>query len=94
MSRQTILLLLVAANLALLTALVLSAYSPPAAWAQGTGRSGDYILVSGRAQASRDVVYLFDLRNRLLHVFAAVPGRPVNVAHMDTRDLTRDFGPR
>lgn len=91
MSKRSLLVLLVGLNLALLAALILSVYTPPAAYAQAPGRSGDYLLVSGRIQAEHDAVYLFDLRNRLLHVFRAVPGQPINVVAVDTRELARDF---
>jgi hypothetical protein len=91
MSKRSVLVLLVGLNLVLLGALILSVYSPPAAYAQAPGRSGDYLLVSGRVQAAYDAVYLFDLRNRLLHVFRAGPGQPINVFPVDTRDLSRDF---
>lgn len=91
MSKRTLLVLLVGLNLVLFGAMILSVYSPPAAYAQAPGRSGDYLLVAGRVQADYDAVYLFDLRNRLLHVFRAVPGTPINVVAVDTRELARDF---
>ncbi len=91
MSRQSVLVLLVGLNLLLLGAIILSVYTPPAALAQAPGRSADYLLVSGRIQVEHDAVYLFDLRNRLLHVFRAVPGQPINVIPVDTRELARDF---
>lgn len=91
MSRHAVLVLLVGLNLLLLAALILSVYSPPPAYAQAAARSGDYILLSGRIQASHDAVYLFDLRNRLLHTFRATPGQPTRIAPADTRELMRDF---
>lgn len=94
MSRQAILVVLVGVNLLLLGTILISAYSPPAAFAQGVGASGNYILVSGQIDRGHDAVYLFDLRNRLLHVIRATRGRPVGIGLADTRDLSRDFRPR
>lgn len=94
MSRQAIIVLLVGLNLLLAGAMILIAYNPSAAHAQGVGGSGNYIMLSGQIDRGHDAVYLFDLRNRLLHVVRASRGRPVSVGLADTRDLSRDFRPR
>jgi hypothetical protein len=94
MTRQAVLVLLVGLNLLLLGAIVLSVYTPPAAYGQAAaGRAGDYLLVSGRIAPNHNAVYLFDLRNRLLHVFRASQGQPLTILPTDTRDLSRDFRP-
>ncbi len=93
MTRQSLLVILVAVNLLLLAGLILSTYTPPVAYAQAPGRAGDYLLVSGQISNSHDVVYLLDLRNRLLHVFRATQGQPINFVPVDTRELARDFRP-
>jgi hypothetical protein len=96
MSKRVVLLLLVALNLALLSALVLGTYTPPQAFAQGLQRSGEYLLVSAEAEQSNDAIYLIDVRTRLMHAFRSTfpraGGDPIRVTLLHTRDLVRDFG--
>lgn len=94
MSRHAILVMLVGVNLLLLATIILTAYSPPAAYAQAVGGAGNYIMVSGQIDPGHDAVYLFDLRNRFLHVITSSRGRPVTISRVDTRDLSRDFRAR
>jgi hypothetical protein len=96
MSKRAIILLLVGFNLALLAAVVLSAYTPSQAFAQGLARSGEYILVAAEVEQSNSAIYLLDLRTRQLHAFRSTfpraGGEVVRIAHLHTRDLVRDFG--
>jgi hypothetical protein len=90
MRKHTWLSLLLCLNLILLTALVLCAYSPPAAYAQGTSLAGDYMVVAGEVQDQHDALYIIDLRNRLLHVLYFERGTK-RLRYAATRDLEQDF---
>jgi hypothetical protein len=90
MSKSTAVALLVCLNLALLTALCLASYSLPSAAAQGTGLSGNYMVVAGQIQDRYDALYVLDLRARTLHAFYFDKGRK-ELVYSDWRDLERDF---
>lgn len=96
MTKRTLISLLIAVNLFLAGALVLSAYTPPQAFAQAFGRSGEFMLVSAEAETSNDAIYLIDLRNRQMHAFRSTfpraAGEPTRITLLHTRDLARDFG--
>jgi len=82
-------------NLVLLVGLILSISSLPAAHAQGVGRAGNFMMVAGEIQDGNDALYVFDLRNRLVHVFTVGSGNRIELIPQYTRDLVRDFrGPR
>jgi hypothetical protein len=90
MSRNTWLALLVCLNLLLLTGILLFAYSPPTALAQGAGLAGNYLAVTGEIQNEYDALYLIDLRSRTLHVFC-YDRTTRQLAHRGYRSLERDF---
>jgi hypothetical protein len=90
MGKNTFLSLLVCVNLALLTALVLSSYSPPAAYAQGTSLASDYMIVAGEIQDQHDALYIIDLRTRILHVLYFERGQR-QLRWAASRDLEQDF---
>ena len=90
MSKNTWLSLLLCLNLALLTGIVLCAYSPPAAYAQGTSLAGDYMVVAGEIQDQHDALYIIDVRNRILHVLYYERGRKT-LRYAGARDLEQDF---
>ena len=90
MAKNTWLALLVCVNLVLLTAVCLVSYSPPAALAQGTGLSRNYLMVSGEIQDQHDALYVIDLRERTLHAFSWDRARR-QLIYADWRDLERDF---
>lgn len=90
MRKSTFLSLLVCLNMILLTAIVLRSYSPPAAFAQGTGLAGNYVVVAGEIQDGYDAVYLIDLQSRLMHAFYFDRGNNA-LRHGGYRDLERDF---
>lgn len=96
MTRRVLILLLAALNVILLSVLVLTTYTPSAAYAQGLTRSGEYILIAAEAETSNDAIYLLDLRTRQLHAFRSTfpraGGEPIRVTLMNSRDLIRDFG--
>jgi len=95
MTRRVLITLLLGVNLVLLLALVLTAYSPPQAIAQGIARSSEYIMVAATAEVANDAIYLIDLRTRQMHAFRStfprLADQPTRVTLMHTRDLARDF---
>jgi hypothetical protein len=95
MTKRVAFLGLLGLNLLLLSVLVLTAYRPPAAYAQGIGRAGEYVMVSAETQPYNDALYLLDIRNQLLHAirtpFPRTLGRPTVATLVHTRDLARDF---
>lgn len=90
MNRNTLLSLLVCLNLLLLAAILLFAYSPPAALAQGTGLAGNYLVVAGEIQDEYDALYLIELRSRTLHAFYYDKAKK-QLLYSDVRSLERDF---
>lgn len=96
MSKRVLIVILVGLNLVLLSGVVLTAYSPPAAMAQAVGRGGEYILIAAEAELASDAVYLIDLRLKQMYAFRStfprMAGEPTRVALLAQRDLARDFG--
>ena len=90
MTKTTWLTLLVCVNLVLLTGIVVFGVPPKAALAQGTGLSGNYLVVTGQIQAQFDALYLIDLHERALHVFYFMKGSN-ELRWAGYRDLERDF---
>ena len=90
MRKRTWIALLVSVNLVLLSGLLLTAYSPPAAYAQGTGLAGNYLIVSGEIQDQLDALYMIDLRARTLHAFY-YDKSDKKLSYSDFRYLERDF---
>ena len=90
MRKSTLLSGLLCLNMILLTAIVLRSYTPPTALAQGTGLSGNYVVVTGEIQDGYDAVYLIDLQSRYLHAFYYDRGQNA-LRHGGFRDLERDF---
>lgn len=90
MQRSTWIAVLVSANLILLTGLLLTAYEPPAAYAQGTGLAGNYVMVAGKIQSELDALYVIDLRGRTLHAFYYDRSNK-RFTYSDFRYLERDF---
>lgn len=98
MSKQGLLILLVGANLLLLTGLVLVSYTPPTAMAQTASAPAGgpgYALLACQVEIGNDAVYVLDAQNQLLHAFRTpFPhqiGDPVQLIYITTRDLSREF---
>ncbi len=92
MSKRGIVVLLVGLNLCLAAVLILSAWKPPAAYAQAAPLGQNYAVVAGEIRDGVDALYILDLAQRRLHVF--VPNRDQNnrrLFHVGYRDLQRDF---
>ena len=91
LSKRGIIAALVGLNLVLLAAILLSVWSPPAAYAQRMGGSGQFIAVTCEADEAHDVLYLVDLPNRTLHAFMPTRQQDGKVQYIGSRDLERDF---
>ncbi len=90
MRKSTWLALLISVNLFLLTGILVTTATPPAAMAQGTGLAGNYLMVAGEIQDQLDALYVIDLRARALHVFYYDKSNK-KLNYSDYRDLERDF---
>lgn len=92
MSKRAIIVLLVGANLLLLSVLILQTWRLPAAHAQAMPLGHNYVMVAGEVRDSVDALYIVDMARRRLHVF--VPNRDQRnrrLFHVAARDLQRDF---
>ena len=81
--------LLACVNAALLSAIVLTTWSPKQALAQGMGLNGNYLMVAGHIQNTLDSLYLIDTRQRTLHAFIYEKGKNT-LQWADMRDLEAD----
>jgi len=93
MSKNSIIVVLVGANLFLLASIIFSVSSPPAAMAQRVGGAGNYLIVTGEIQDGYDALYLFDLPQRRLHALTVSKGTP-KIQLQDSPDLSADFRAR
>ncbi len=93
-TKRTAIVALAVVNLLLLAGLIVSSYSLPEARAQAVGRAGNFMMVAGEVQEGNDALYVFDLRDRVLHTFTVGSGDRVDLVHRYTRNLARDFGRR
>jgi hypothetical protein len=96
MNKSALIVLLVGVNLFLLSCLILTAYTPPAALAAEVSKSAEgYLLFSAEAERQNEAVYLLDTRNHQLHAFRTnfprIAGGPTAIAWLAGRDLMRDF---
>ncbi|MHC4067289.1 MAG: hypothetical protein ACYSUI_22685 [Planctomycetota bacterium] len=90
-SKRSVIAALVGINLFLLAALILSSYSPPAAYAQRVGGAWNYIAVSCEVDESYDVFYLVDLGDRRLHAFVPSQKQDGSIEYVGSRSLESDF---
>jgi len=84
---------LIFANLCLFAALLSVCFSLPNAYAQPSGRGGEYVCVTAKpASQSYDVLYVLDPAAHKLHAF--YPGLPQSkqLNRAEPRDLKKDFG--
>lgn len=92
MTKNSIVILLVGANLALIATLVLFSSPPDAAYGQTTPMGQNYVMVAGEIRDGVDALYVIDLANRRLHVF--IPTRDQanrTVIYVGWRDLHKEF---
>lgn len=93
MRKRTLITTLVGLNLALLAALILCCYEPPAAQAQSRGRPGDYVMTTCQIRTDYDALAIINSQKGLMFVF--VPRQVRNGAKLVStgfRNLNRDFG--
>ena len=90
--KRSVVVGLVVLNLVLAAAVLLSAFSPPRAFAQRMGLSEEYIAVTARADKNYDILYLIDLADRRLHCFQPLQDRSGKIVYGAFRDLAKDFG--
>lgn len=70
MSKAACLKVLVAVNVALAGALILTRTAPRPAQAQQPGALGDnYLVVTGQIQSDTDAIYIVDTKERTVHTF-------------------------
>jgi hypothetical protein len=92
MNKRTLVTVLVGLNLFLVVTLIFTAYEPPAARAQAIGNAGNFVMLTGEVQESTDVVYLFDLAQRNLHVLTGRrAGVNAKLVLLASRSLARDL---
>lgn len=90
MNRNRILAALVCANLVLLLCIAAYNLSPRTAFAQETGLAGNYLMVTGEVQEGYDVLYMIDMKARLLHAFY-YDRTARQLSYMDRASLDKDF---
>jgi hypothetical protein len=91
LSKRSLIVGLVGVNLMLLAALILTAFPPPAAYAQAPGRAGDFVMTSCMVHTDFDVLFVIDRPGSMLHCFTPVPNQPGKVQYVTSRNLLRDF---
>jgi len=98
MNKRVLLVALAGINLLLLAALILLIHKPSEAVAQMAAEGvpvDGYLVISGKGEMDNDIVYVIDAQNEFLHAFRTpFPmrlGMPINLRHLDSRDLTREF---
>lgn len=90
MNRKQIVAGLIVLNLALFAGLVMRALPTNSAFAQETGLAGNYLMVTGDVQEGYEVLYMIDMKSRLLHVFY-YDRTSRQMQYMDRASLEKDF---
>lgn len=91
MTKNTLLGVLLCANIALAAGILLQTTSPKSALAQvTTGLAGDYLVVAGEVQDQFDAVYLLDVKTQYLHALTWDRGKK-ELEYVGSRKLDRDF---
>ena len=88
--KKTLIVALVAVNVALIAALVLHAWTPQAK-AQVFRGAPDYLVLTGRIGTDWDAVYIIDLKSRKLGVWRFDKTRK-QLVQLRGRMLREDFG--
>lgn len=93
LSKRSIIVALTGLNLLLLAALILSSYSPPAAFAQGRGRPGDFMMATCQIHSDYDALAVFNTQKGMMYTF--VPRESSGAFKLvptGFRNMARDFG--
>lgn len=89
-TKRSLIVVLVGVNFVLLAALWVGSYSPPAAFAQGSARAGDFASVTAKAAGQTyDVLYVLDVPARKMYAF--YPTQQQRLKAAPPRDLSKDF---
>ena len=92
LSKRSIIVALTGLNLLLLAALILSSYTPPAAYAQGRGRAGDYLMATVQIHEDLDALTVINIPRGFLYVFRPQQTRNgAKLALTGQRNLNTDF---
>ncbi len=93
LTKRSLIVLLVGANLVLLLILIIGSYALPSAYAQaGRGRPGDWLAVTAKAQGQAyDALYLLDRQDAKLYVLYPQDVQRKLYKPADVRDLKADF---
>jgi hypothetical protein len=96
MRRQhQIIVALTGLNLLLLAGLILSSYSPPAAYAQGRGRPGDFVMATCEIHEDYDALAVINIQIGAMFVWVPRETRAgIRLAPTASRNLNIDFGRR
>ena len=87
---QNITIVLLAVTAVILAALLISDFISTPAYADTPVKEGDYILGTGAASRSTDLIYIIDIANRQLNVYVAnINTNAIDI--VDTVDLERAF---
>ena len=90
--KRTLVTALAGLNLLLLAGLILASYEPPAAYAQGRGRPGDYVMATCQVHSDYDVLAVINAQKGLMFIY--LPRETRNGAKLVAagfRNLNRDF---
>jgi hypothetical protein len=91
-TKRSVIALLVGVNLLLLFALLASSHAPPAAYAQGGMKTGEYLAVTAKvAGQTQNALYVLDVRERQLYAFFPTSASSTQLALIGPRDLAKDF---
>ena len=92
LKKRSLIVGLVGLNLVLAAALIFSLDLTPSAYAQRSGRPGDFAICTVKVHEDFDVVYVVDQQTRLLHCFVpAKGGKDGKLTYVQTRDLESDI---
>jgi len=92
-SKRVLIAFLVAVNVVIATALLLAVVTPPAAFAQASGRGGNFVCVTAKVRGQAyDAVYLLDRDTDRLHAFYPQNVQTRKHGYAQFRDLNADFG--
>lgn len=96
MNKRAIIVSLAGLNLLLAGVLVMMAFELPKAHAQGIGRAGNYLLVSGEIEDGLDALYVMNLDRQILDVILLNKqgNRPEIVGRRQGPDIVSDLRQR
>jgi hypothetical protein len=91
MTKRGLIVALVGLNLMLAAALLFSLDTLPAAYAQRSGRPGDFAMCTVKVQRDYDAIFVLDQTARKLHAYLPTMGKEGKLFYVMTRDLESDI---